>query len=194
MSSAPSIQLPIAALRIALGIKSRIIFSKDITINGVPGITSLRLEHARYGRDLIVTHLNGVALEKSASLGEYYGNYLIHGVVNADNSDIKAKRAAAKREQRRNQRPKLVRSKTTGLGWELVDAATDLQMEVSEIDDAGREITTAVDISKFCYRMICPLCQYRIRYAQPNSIHEIRYCRPCQKRERRRLKSKPRRK
>lgn len=43
----------------------------------------------------------------------------------------------------------------------------------------GREAKQRVDTAVYAYRMVCA-CG-RIRYAKPNTLHEVRQCRLCQR-------------
>ena len=66
--------------------------------------------------------------------------------------------------------------------WRLVDGLGQ-QQEVVAIDRTGAPMTQTVDTGIFCYRLICPRCG-RVRYAQRNSIHQIKYCRVCTRQDR----------
>lgn len=60
--------------------------------------------------------------------------------------------------------------------WRLVGRG-GYEKEVERLDAAGRPVLGLVDTTKACYRMTCA-CG-RVRYAQPNGLHQVFYCRVC---------------
>lgn len=51
------------------------------------------------------------------------------------------------------------------------------EKEVQRLDDTGSAVLGLVDTGTYCYRMTCA-CG-RVRYARPNSLHQIFWCRVC---------------
>jgi transposase-like protein len=71
--------------------------------------------------------------------------------------------------------------------WVLVDGVGK-QPEVRKLTCDGQPEVDLVDTSVYSYRMTCPRCG-RARYAKRNSIHQIRYCRPCTQADQKRRKA-----
>jgi hypothetical protein len=65
--------------------------------------------------------------------------------------------------------------------WQHVEAQT--AREVLQLTRDGKPVFGHVDTTSHCYRMTCPRCG-RVRYAKPNSIHQVFLCRVCMRTER----------
>lgn len=68
-----------------------------------------------------------------------------------------------------------------GAEWRLV--RPQITREIIDLDDAGQPVYAEVDTAKKCYQLVCPRCS-RVRYAQRNSTHQIKYCWVCTKQQR----------
>lgn len=57
-----------------------------------------------------------------------------------------------------------------------------MQREVVDIDDAGEEVTRAVNTDRYSLQMTCSCGT--VRYAMKNSIHQVDQCRVCARKRR----------
>lgn len=88
--------------------------------------------------------------------------------------DARRERAEARRRQRARHRAHVIRA-PSGVVWTLVPDAR--AREPARVDGLGRDVQVPVDTDVFCYRMVC-LCG-RIRFAKPNTLHQVVKCRVC---------------
>jgi hypothetical protein len=76
-------------------------------------------------------------------------------------------------------RPRSVRVKGPegAVTWRLVERPGH-EREVQRIERGGAPVVSTVNTATYCYRLTCSLCG-RVRYAKPNSIYQIFWCRVC---------------
>lgn len=65
--------------------------------------------------------------------------------------------------------------------WRLV--APGVEQEVVRLGAGGVPVFQPVDTAVFCYRLTCGVCG-RVRYAKPNSLHQVALCRVCTRQDR----------
>ena len=88
-----------------------------------------------------------------------------------------------KEKKRKWRRDRLPTSVLVGdIFWVLTNESTSMEPTMASMEGAD-DVYSRVDTVKYCYRMICE-CG-RVRFAKPNTIHEVTRCRPCRRLERR---------
>jgi hypothetical protein len=171
--------LPIGLLRVAIeraAAERILIENRDLQIRGLPNVETIRVR-CTPSDQLEVYAINGEVLAYPVPVGPY-PRFTRVTLDDARGLLQSRRRNARKRKRRAEARPQTI--VVDSIVWTL--ARGGRQREAISVDSRGHDIIAAVDAARYSYRMTCQ-CG-RVRFATPNTIHEISACRVCAKIER----------
>lgn len=169
--------LPLGPLRMALeraAAEQILIEDRDLHIRGLPNVETIRVRRMP-SDELEVYAINGEILAYPVATGTRC-RFTRVTLDEAKQAIYAQRRNAKKREKRTESRPDVI--VIDSIVWTRVDETDAARCrEAIKVDTRGRDIIAAVDVSRYCYRMMCG-CG-RERFATPNTIHEVTQCRIC---------------